>query len=87
MVHYIHYRDPNSSEIEKELEKIPKCPGTCFFIDVINSTDIKYKSELKDWGKRLNNTFNFISFLNDLPENEYVLEDLAPGAGMQPSIT
>lgn len=69
MVHYIHYRDPNSSEIEKELEKIPKCPGTCFFIDVINSTDIKYKSELKDWGKRLNNTFNFISFLNDLPDN------------------
>ena len=39
------------------------------FIDVINSTDIKYKSELKDWGKRLNNTFNFISFLNDLPDN------------------
>jgi class 3 adenylate cyclase len=69
MVHYIHYRDPNSGEIEKELEKIPKCPGTCFFIDVINSTDIKYKSELKDWGKRLNNTFNFISFLNDLPDN------------------
>jgi class 3 adenylate cyclase len=69
MVHFIHYRDPNSKEIEKELENIPKCPGTCFFIDVINSTDIKYKSELKEWGKRLNNTFNFISFLNDLPNN------------------
>lgn len=69
MAHYIHFRDPTSMEIEKKLEDIPKCPGTCFFIDVINSTDIKYKSELKDWGKRLNNTFNFISFLNDFPDN------------------
>ncbi len=24
---------------------------------------------MSDWGKKLNNTFNFISFLNDLPEN------------------
>lgn len=69
MVNYIHFRDPTSKEIEDKLESIPKCPGTCFFIDVINSTDIKYKTELKDWGKRLNNTFNFISFLNDLPDN------------------
>jgi len=69
MAHYIHFRDPTSKEIEEKLEGIPKSPGTCFFIDVINSTDIKYKSELKDWGKRLNNTFNFISFLNDFPEN------------------
>ncbi len=69
MAHYIHFRDPTSTEIEEKLKSIPKCPGTCFFIDVINSTDIKYKSELKDWGKRLNNTFNFISFLNDLPDN------------------
>lgn len=69
MAHYIHFRDPTSTEIEEKLQSIPRCPGTCFFIDVINSTDIKYKSELKDWGKRLNNTFNFISFLNDLPDN------------------
>ena len=63
MAHYIHFRDPTSMDIEKKLEGIPKCPGTCFFIDVINSTDIKYKTELKHWGKRLNNTFNFISTL------------------------
>src|SRR5210317_686783 len=69
MVNYIHFRDPTSKEIEDKLESIPKCPGTCFFIDVINSTDIKYKTDLKYWGKRLNNTFNFISFLNDLPDN------------------
>ena len=69
MVHYIHFRDPTSKDIEEKLASIPKSPGTCFFIDVINSTDIKYKTDLKDWGKRLNNTFNFISFLNDFPDN------------------
>ncbi len=69
MAHYIHFRDPNSKEIEKKLAGIPKCPGTRFFIDVINSTDIKYKTDFSDWGKQLNNTFNFISFLNDFPDN------------------
>ncbi|MCD4723605.1 MAG: hypothetical protein K8R63_02095 [Bacteroidales bacterium] len=69
MAHYIHFRDPNSKEIEEKLAGIPKCPGTCFFIDVINSTDIKYKTDFSDWGKQLNNTFNFISFLNDFPDN------------------
>lgn len=69
MVHYIHFKDPTSREIEEKLDSIPRCPGTCFFIDVINSTDIKYRTKLRQWGKRLNNTFNFISFLNDLPGN------------------
>ena len=69
MVHFIHFRNPNSIEIEEKLKQLPKCPGTCFFIDIINSTDIKYKTELWQWGKKLNNTFNFISFLNDIPDN------------------
>lgn len=69
MVHYINYKNPVSDEIEEKLRQIPKCPGTCFFIDIINSTDIKYNSELWEWGRKLNNTFNFISFLNDFPDN------------------
>jgi class 3 adenylate cyclase len=69
MVHYINYKNPVSDEIERKLRQIPKCPGTCFFIDIINSTDIKYNSELWEWGRKLNNTFNFISFLNDFPDN------------------
>ncbi len=69
MVHYINYKNPVSDEIEGKLRQIPKCPGTCFFIDIINSTDIKYSSELWEWGRKLNNTFNFISFLNDFPDN------------------
>lgn len=69
MVHYIHFKDPNSLEIEEKLREIPKSPGVCMFIDIINSTDIKYRTHLWEWGKKLNNTFNFISFLNDLPGN------------------
>jgi len=69
MVKFIHFKDPNSPDIEKMINEIPKCPGTCFFIDIINSTDIKYKTEIQSWAKKLNNTFNFLTFLNDFPEN------------------
>jgi class 3 adenylate cyclase len=69
MVQYIHFKDPNSNEMAEVLEHLPKCPGTCFFIDINHSTDMKYSTPVSDWAKKLNNTFNFISFLNDFPEN------------------
>ncbi|MEI6886391.1 MAG: hypothetical protein WCO02_18015 [Bacteroidota bacterium] len=51
------------------LSSIPKCPGTCFFMDINRSTDMKYEGGLTDWGRKLNNTFNFLSLLNDFPDN------------------
>ncbi|MFO7614373.1 MAG: hypothetical protein R6W71_07010 [Bacteroidales bacterium] len=69
MVHLIQFRDPNSSEMVKALQDIPKCPGTCIFIDIVSSTQAKHASGIDEWGKRLNNTFNFISLLNDFPDN------------------
>jgi len=69
MTTFIHYRDPYSPEIDKQLKSIPKCPGTCFFIDLVGSTQIKYTSGIEEWGRKINNTFNFISFLNDFPDN------------------
>ncbi len=69
MATYIHFTDPTSLEIEKFLQEIPTCPGTCFFIDINKSTDLKYTGGLPDWGRKLNNTFNFISLLNDFPDN------------------
>ena len=69
MTHYVHFKDPNSPEIVEFLERIPTCPGTCFFIDINKSTDMKYTGGLKEWGRKLNNTFNFISLLNDFPDN------------------
>ncbi len=69
MATYIRFKDPNSEEIERLLDTISTTPGICIFIDIINSTNIKYVSGLKEWGRKLNNTFNFISFLNDFPDN------------------
>lgn len=69
MATYIHFKDPNSPEIEKLLSSVETTPGICIFIDIINSTNIKYVCGLNDWGRKLNNTFNFISFLNDFPDN------------------
>ncbi|PLX75751.1 MAG: hypothetical protein C0614_10700 [Desulfuromonas sp.] len=69
MATYINFRDPNSKEIETLLNSLEKTPGVCIFIDVIDSTLIKYQNTLAQWGRKLNNTFNFISFLNDFKEN------------------
>jgi len=69
MAVYIHHKDPASKDLEKILNKIPPCPGTCIFIDLVESTGIKYKKGIGHWGKLINNTFNFISILNDFPDN------------------
>jgi len=69
MAYYIHFTDPNSTDMEEYLKGIPTSPGTCFFIDINKSTEIKYTGGLADWGRKLNNTFNFISLLNDFPDN------------------
>ena len=64
MAVYIHYTDPNSVEMVRDLEQIPGCPGICFFIDINKSTDIKYQGGLKEWGRKLNNTFNNLLYAN-----------------------
>jgi class 3 adenylate cyclase len=64
MVHYIHFKDPNSDKMVKVLKGIPKCPGTCIFMDINRSTDMKYSVGIVDWGRKLNNTFNFLLFTN-----------------------
>ncbi|MEI7500527.1 MAG: hypothetical protein WCK84_08760 [Bacteroidota bacterium] len=64
MLHYIHYSDPNSKEMVRELDQVPRCPGICFFMDINRSTDIKYQGGLKDWGRKLNNTFNNLLYAN-----------------------
>lgn len=69
MAVYINEKDPASRDLVKILNRIPTCPGTCIFIDLVESTGIKYKKGIGHWGKLINNTFNFISILNDFPEN------------------
>lgn len=69
MAHYIHFSDPNSVEMSNLLDSIPKCPGICFFMDINRSTDMKYLGGLKDWGRKLNNTFNHLLYANHFEKN------------------
>ncbi len=66
MARYIHFKDPNSSEITDLLNSLDKTPGTCIFMDINRSTDMKYLGGLSDWGRKLNNTFNILLFSNHL---------------------
>jgi class 3 adenylate cyclase len=66
MARYIHFRDPNAPEMTELLRSIPTCPGTCIFMDVTRSTQLKYSETLVEWGRKLNNTFNILLFANHL---------------------
>lgn len=69
MAQYIHFKDPKSEELIRLLGTIPRCPGTCFFMDINRSTDIKYQGGLTDWGRKLNNTFNNLLYANHFQNN------------------
>lgn len=69
MAHYIHYTDPYSAEMVRKLHDIPRCPGVCFFMDINRSTDIKYQGGVKDWGRKLNNTFNNLLYANHFQQH------------------
>lgn len=69
MVHYINFNDPTSEEMIRVLEGIPTCPGVCIFMDINKSTEMKYQGGLKDWGRKLNNTFNVLLRANHLEDN------------------
>lgn len=74
MLEYIHYVDPNSEEMLLRLDSIPKTPGICFFMDINKSTDLKYIGGLRDWGRKLNNTFNHLIYANHL--EKYVVKGI-----------
>lgn len=59
----------NSPELSKQLRGLKKTPGTCLFIDLVDSTAIKYEKGIEDWGRMINNTFHYLSFLKDVSSN------------------
>jgi class 3 adenylate cyclase len=66
MARYIHFKAPNSPAMTELLRSIPTCPGTCIFMDVSRSTQLKYAETLVEWGRKLNNTFNILVYANHL---------------------
>jgi len=88
MATYIRDFNPYSNEMEHLIGGLKKTPGTCIFVDIINSTSDKYESLPQSWIRKINNTFNFILFLNDFPD--YVVKGIGdeimlylPDAAMQ----
>ena len=69
MVRFIPLKEAGSGGIKEVLKDLKTVPGTCFFIDLYRSTDIKYHLSAPEWITRFHNTFSFISFLNDFPDN------------------
>lgn len=69
MVQYIPLKNAGSGGIREILANLRTVSGTCFFIDLYRSTAIKYHVPAAEWIARFHNTFSFISFLNDFPDN------------------
>jgi class 3 adenylate cyclase len=68
MAQYVHFRDPKAKEMTDLLRSIPRCPGTCMFMDITRSTRLKYDEDLVEWGRKLNNTFNILLYANHLEQ-------------------
>ena len=65
---YLHDRDPFSAELDACIQSLEPIPGVCILIDVIDSVADKYRPPERQWIKKLNNTFNFISLINRFSE-------------------
>jgi len=49
MAIYIDVHSKNIDKIEETITGLTLFSGVCIFIDITNSTDIKYKKGLNDW--------------------------------------
>ena len=68
MAKHIHFTNPRSEDLVDLIEGLQPTPGVCIFIDLINSTGDKFAEGGMSWIRKLNNTFNYISIINDFPQ-------------------
>ncbi len=69
MTVFIDFHSKNTDAIEEIIDSLQPCCGTCLFIDIINSTDIKYNKGLKDWMILLKNTFALLELQQKIKKN------------------
>ena len=69
MTTYINQKKRNSPDLIHQLQNLGKTPGICLFIDLVDSTPIKYEKPIEDWARMINNTFNYLSFIKDFSSN------------------
>lgn len=62
MTVYIDVHSTDIAKIEETIGKLKPVNSVCIFIDITNSTDIKYKKGIDDWILLLKNTFGCSKF-------------------------
>lgn len=61
MESYIDVHTTDKEAIEKAIASLEPCRGVCLFIDITNSSRIKYEMGYKEWIMLLKNTFGILA--------------------------
>ena len=69
MAVYIDVHSTDIAKIDEIVEKLTPYSGVCIFIDITNSTDIKYMKGIDDWILLLKNSFGVSEVQKKLREN------------------
>lgn len=59
------------NKIKEQIQSLKLIPGTCIFIDMCNSTELKQNS-LPEWVTKISNTINLVGKTSSLFENHIV---------------
>jgi len=69
MAQYINLKTIDQDTSDSIFEQIKPTSGVCIFIDIVSSTELKYKKGVKEWIQIIKNTFGFISVLNGFQDH------------------
>ncbi|MCG8620219.1 MAG: hypothetical protein MI802_28705 [Desulfobacterales bacterium] len=69
MVYYIDVHTTDKKTIDELIASLEPCKGVCLFIDIANSSQIKYEKGYKEWILLLKNTFGVLQLQPKLKNN------------------
>ncbi len=69
MTTFIDVLNKNIDEIEETLRHLRACCGTRLFMEITNTTEIKYEKGFKEWVLLLKNTFSLLELQNKIKNN------------------
>jgi len=69
MAQYINLKTIDQDTSDSIFEQIKPISGVCIFIDIVSSTELKYKKGVKEWIQTIKNTFGFISVLKGFQDH------------------
>ena len=69
MTVFIDVHSKDTKDIEQTIDNLQPFSGICLFIDITNSTKIKYNKGFSEWVLLLKNTFGVLSLQNKIKNN------------------